>query len=72
LLAAFVPALRKLLGTTPVSPLDALVIAGGAGLPFLVNELNKTLRTAQRARLPLPEQGVDTQTHATEQGELAP
>jgi Ca2+-transporting ATPase len=54
LMAAFTPGLRKLLGTTPVGVLDALVIATGAGLPFLINELNKTLRAPDGRRLVAP------------------
>lgn len=41
LAAVFVPGLRALLRTTPLGPLDAAVIAGGAALPFLLNQLTK-------------------------------
>jgi P-type Ca2+ transporter type 2C len=41
ILTVLVPGLRALLGTTPVGPVDALVIAGGAVLPFIMNEARK-------------------------------
>jgi Ca2+-transporting ATPase len=44
LLASSVPALRKLLGTTPIGILDSIVIAAGAGMPLLINELAKDMR----------------------------
>jgi Ca2+-transporting ATPase len=40
-LAAFVPGLRRLLGTVPLSPLDWLVALAGATVPLLVNEAVK-------------------------------
>jgi hypothetical protein len=39
-----VPGLRSLLGTTAIGPVDALVIAAAAGLPFVFNELSKSER----------------------------
>ena len=41
MLTVMVPGLRSLLGTTPIGPVDALVIAAAAGLPFGFNELTK-------------------------------
>ncbi|SEM25340.1 Ca2+-transporting ATPase [Syntrophus gentianae] len=38
----FIPGLRGLLGLTPISLIDAAVIAGGSVLPLLVNETTKT------------------------------
>jgi Ca2+-transporting ATPase len=67
LLAAFTPGLRKLLGTTPVGLLDALVIAAGAGLPFVINEFNKTLRAPDTPRLAAP--GADLPHPQPEPGE---
>ncbi|MGD8854069.1 MAG: HAD-IC family P-type ATPase [Gammaproteobacteria bacterium] len=55
LVAAFTPGLRKLLGTTPLGALDALVIAAGAGAPFIINELNKTLKSRDRPRPAAPQ-----------------
>ncbi|MFZ5447432.1 MAG: HAD-IC family P-type ATPase [Thermodesulfobacteriota bacterium] len=40
-LTAVVPGLRTILGLTPISLLDGLVVAGGAALPLLVNEVTK-------------------------------
>jgi P-type Ca2+ transporter type 2C len=52
LLTVLVPGLRALLGTTPVGPVDALAIAGGAVLPFIINEARK-VRGSQAVH-PLP------------------
>ena len=41
LLVLVVPSLRGLLGITPISLADALVIAGGAAAPLLINETTK-------------------------------
>jgi len=41
MLTVMVPGLRSLLGTTAIGPVDALVIAAAAGLPFVFNELTK-------------------------------
>jgi Ca2+-transporting ATPase len=38
-LAHLVPALRRLLGITPLGPLDLVTIIAGGGVPLLVNEL---------------------------------
>ena len=40
-LTAVVPWFRTILGLTPISLLDSLVVAGGAVLPLLVNEITK-------------------------------
>lgn len=40
----FVPPLRNLMGTTPLRMVDGLVIAAGAGLPLLANEVFKVVR----------------------------
>jgi Ca2+-transporting ATPase len=40
-LTLMVPPLRRLLGCAPVSPLDLVVAAAGAGLPLLVNDALK-------------------------------
>jgi Ca2+-transporting ATPase len=48
-----VPGLRSLLGLTPLSALDGLVIGGSALLPFLVNEATKKLRALQPASWPV-------------------
>jgi Ca2+-transporting ATPase len=40
-LTAVVPWIRTILGLTPISLLDSLVVAGGAVLPLLVNEITK-------------------------------
>jgi Ca2+-transporting ATPase len=55
-LTFFVPWLRNLLGLTPMTPLDGLVIGGSAALTFLVNEVSKTLgRASATADQALPE-----------------
>jgi Ca2+-transporting ATPase len=41
-LALTVPGLRNLLGLTPIGLLDGCVVAGGAVVPLLINEMNKT------------------------------
>jgi Ca2+-transporting ATPase len=46
-LALVVPGLRGILGLTPLSVLDGVVISSSAVLPFLANEAAKKLRTAQ-------------------------
>jgi hypothetical protein len=43
-LALFAPPLRKLLGTTPVSLSDLIVIAGSAIAPALINDATKSAR----------------------------
>lgn len=40
-LAMTIPGLRRLLGISPISLLDGVVIGGGAALPLLVNEATK-------------------------------
>ena len=40
-IAAFTPGIRGILGVTPVSPVDSLVIGAAAALPLLVNESTK-------------------------------
>jgi Ca2+-transporting ATPase len=42
-LAFLVPGLRSLLGLTTVGAADAIVIAAGAGAPFIINEATKLL-----------------------------
>ncbi|MFZ5660918.1 MAG: cation-translocating P-type ATPase [Pseudomonadota bacterium] len=49
LLAALLPGLRRFLGMAAMRPADALVIGGGALLPFLVNETSKRQRRRQGA-----------------------
>lgn len=51
-LAAFVPGLRALLGTTALGPVDAAVAAAGALLPLLVNETTKTLTLSHQEEQP--------------------
>jgi Ca2+-transporting ATPase len=46
LLSLFSPALRRLLGTSPLSWIDLLTIAGGTVLPFMVNEATKSQKSA--------------------------
>jgi Ca2+-transporting ATPase len=41
MLAMLSPPLRRLLGITPVSPLDMAVIISGAAAPMLINEFSK-------------------------------
>jgi Ca2+-transporting ATPase len=48
-LAFLIPGLRNLLGLTPFSAADAIVIAAGAAAPFLVNEATKTFIGAPNA-----------------------
>jgi P-type Ca2+ transporter type 2C len=43
-LTAVVPWFRTILGLTPISLVDSLVVAGGAALPLLVNEITKKPR----------------------------
>lgn len=50
LAALFVPGLRSLLGTASIGLVDAGVIAGGAGVPFLVNQLTKPGETGKGSR----------------------
>lgn len=56
-LTLLLPGLRRVLGLTPLTLLDSLVIAAGAGAPLLFNELTKpTARSpsgAATAREPL-------------------
>ncbi|MDJ0807301.1 MAG: HAD-IC family P-type ATPase [Gammaproteobacteria bacterium] len=40
-IVSLLPGARRLLGTTPLNPLDILVIAAGVLLPLIVNEMNK-------------------------------
>jgi P-type Ca2+ transporter type 2C len=42
LLSVLSPALRRLLGTAPLQLIDLLTIAGGAVVPFVINESTKT------------------------------
>jgi len=46
-LTVLVPGLRRLLGTTPLSLLDSLVIATAATVPLLVNESTKKLAASE-------------------------
>jgi Ca2+-transporting ATPase len=48
---AFIPGLRGILGLSPLSFLDGLVIGSGALLPFLVNEATKTTAEPETAML---------------------
>jgi P-type Ca2+ transporter type 2C len=50
-LAAVVPGLRSLLGTTPLNLLDAVVVGAGATLPLLVNEATKFIESNVRDSL---------------------
>jgi Ca2+-transporting ATPase len=47
-LTLFVPALRSLLGLTPINWLDGLVIGGSAFLPFVINEKTKPTAVPRR------------------------
>lgn len=38
------PGLRNLLGITPLSIVDGLVVGGSAALPYLINEATKVKR----------------------------
>jgi Ca2+-transporting ATPase len=49
LMTMLVPGVRQLLGITPISIMDGLVIGGTALAPLLVNEATKN--TGQRERL---------------------
>ena len=40
-IVSVVPAARRLLGTTPLKPVDLLIIAGGVLVPLLLNEVTK-------------------------------
>ncbi|MFW2371831.1 MAG: cation-translocating P-type ATPase [Gammaproteobacteria bacterium] len=44
----FLPTLRRMLGTSPVRPVDGLVIIAGSILPLLGNEIFKVLRRPER------------------------
>jgi Ca2+-transporting ATPase len=48
--AAFLPPLRGLLRMSPIGPADWLAIAGGAAMPFLVNDAVKHLPSARSAQ----------------------
>ena len=37
-IASFTPGFRQILGTTPLGPVDLLVMAGGVLVPLIVNE----------------------------------
>ncbi len=52
LLAVFSPALRGLLGTTPLGLIDWLTIGGGAVLPFVLNEASKPANPTQIPPVP--------------------
>ena len=56
LLAFLLPPLRRLLGLTPLGPLDVAVSLLGATGPFVVNEAVKLIRgpSSPAAREPLP------------------
>lgn len=56
LLAATVPGLRKLLGTTPIGIIDSLVIGAGASLPLLINEISKQIAAETTNTKRQPEQ----------------
>lgn len=47
-LTIFVPGLRRILGTTPVSLVDGLVMGAGAAVPLLINETRKKLSITDR------------------------
>jgi Ca2+-transporting ATPase len=58
-LTLFLPGFRSLLGLTPISLFDGLVIGGSALLPFVINEKTKLLTVLHRDHqeaesLPLP------------------
>jgi len=58
-LALLIPGLRNLLGITPISLLDGVVIGGSAVLPLLVNELTKRPPRGDLLDNPVPRpQGV--------------
>jgi Ca2+-transporting ATPase len=57
-LATLLPGLRRLVGVRPLGPVDLAVVAAGAGLPVLVNEVLKE-RDLQRAEREPPRSGAD-------------
>ncbi len=50
--AIAVPPLRRLLGNTPLGPVDLGVVAAGTLLPFVVNEAGKHVRSRRGGTLP--------------------
>ncbi len=50
-IAAFVPGIRRVLGATPLGPVDWVITLGGAIIPFFINEARKAARNgASRVR----------------------
>ncbi|MBN9134040.1 MAG: cation-transporting P-type ATPase [Nitrosospira multiformis] len=59
--AMLVPGVRSLLGSTPIGPLDMVVIGAGSALPFFLNEATKDVtfkgkRSQELLSLPPPSQ----------------
>ncbi len=48
-LTVLVPGLRRLLGTTPLSLADALIVTAGAAVPLLLNETTKKANVARKS-----------------------
>jgi Ca2+-transporting ATPase len=65
-LAAVVPGLRSLLGTTPLGLVDALVVGAGATLPLLVNEATKSIESHALVRHGGSHPGAGPDPRATE------
>jgi Ca2+-transporting ATPase len=64
-LTFFIPGLRNLLGLTSLTLIDSVVIGGATVLPFLVNEVTKSLeRTSMAANPATPEASAPTFTAA--------
>jgi Ca2+-transporting ATPase len=54
-LTVLVPGLRRLLGTTPLGPLDILIVTAGAAAPLLINEATKKVGVEWRRRANPPQ-----------------
>jgi Ca2+-transporting ATPase len=64
-LTVLVPGLRRLLGTTPLSPLDILIVTAGAAAPLLINEATKKAEAERRRRGSMPQDTMVDETLAT-------
>jgi Ca2+-transporting ATPase len=53
-LAVLSPALRSLLGTAPLGLIDWLTVAGGAIVPFIINESTKSVNLEPTNKQLLP------------------
>jgi Ca2+-transporting ATPase len=67
LLAMLLPGTRKLLGVTPLSLLDSMVVAGGAGVPLLINEALKHNRVAVAGQSKTPKKSNKTRASAQDE-----